>query len=199
MKALIGILFLFVLGSTAVSQTTKYDAYLRLTTQVGAISAAGKYDESTELARSLLKDSLSYRTDWNYGNAVHVGHLALGRAALASGDLQEAEKQLILSVDAKTLPYGMTMAPAVYGSATPRPIWKASPSMDSFGPDMLLAKELLLQGRKDAVIKYLDLCSAFWSENSRLVEWRASIMEGSVPNFGANLVYFFPGIKSVSK
>ena len=194
MKALIGIFLLFVLSLSAASQADDYDNFLKLTEQVGAVSAAGKFDESSTLARFLLRDATAYQTYWNYGNAVHVAHLALGRAALSNHDLVEAEKQLLLSVDAKTLCMRSFQKPG----ATPidRTKCDASPQMDSFGPDMLLAKELLAAGRKDAVLKYLELCAEFWKmDDGHLIEWQAEIKKGSIPDFGANLIYFFPEVK----
>jgi len=192
MKVLIAAFLLLISTGIAASQTNEYDSFLTLTKQVAATSAAGKSDESATLARSLLTAAKAFLTDWNYGNAVHVAHLALGRAAMASGDLQEAEKQLLVSVDPTNLPYGIEMAKGLDGTPNARPAWKASPSMDSFGPDMLLAKELLARGRKDAVLKYFELCRAFWSsDRGRLADWSGAVEQGLTPDFGPNLVYFF--------
>lgn len=37
-----------------------------------------------------------------------------------------------------------------------------SPQLKSFGPSMGLAKELVRDGEKEAVIEYLKLCAQFW-------------------------------------
>ena len=65
-----------------------------------------------------------------------------------------------------------------------------SPQMDSFGPNMTLAHELLLAGRTDAVLEYFALCSNFWDPKfSKLDEWSAHVRESRIPEFGANLLY----------
>jgi len=199
MKALFLTLILLIQVVPALCQTDAYAAYLELTKKVAEVSAAGKHDQSAALARALLKSNADYPTDWNYGNALHVGHLALGRSALAAGDIHEAEKQLLLSVDRKGLPYGMELIRRSDDTAIERPRWKASPVMDSFGPDMVLAKELLLRGDTEAVIKYFDLCAAFWMHTEKLAAWRVTVQQGGVPDFGPNLIYFFPDMKGGTK
>ncbi len=37
-----------------------------------------------------------------------------------------------------------------------------SPQMDSFGPNMTLAKDLLEKGERDAVLEYFMRCRKFW-------------------------------------
>jgi hypothetical protein len=65
-----------------------------------------------------------------------------------------------------------------------------SPQLNSFGPNMTLAKELLEVGEREIVLKYLQLCAAFWTKDSGLlVEWRDLIDNGRVPNFGVHLLY----------
>jgi hypothetical protein len=62
--------------------------------------------------------------------------------------------------------------------------------MNSFGPNVSLAKDLLEKGERDAVIQYLELCRKFWKlDNGRLDQWIKEIKAGKVPQFGANLVY----------
>ena len=62
--------------------------------------------------------------------------------------------------------------------------------MDSFGPNMSLAKGLLDKGERDVVLQYFDLCRKFWAlGQSKLDEWTADVKSGTTPNFGANLLY----------
>ena len=82
--------------------------------------------------------------DWNYGNAVHDAHNILGRVALRRGDVESAKKHLIQA--------GKTIG---------------SPQLNSFGPSMVLAKELLEKGESGTVLVYLDLCEAFLGNGSR--------------------------------
>ncbi len=65
-----------------------------------------------------------------------------------------------------------------------------SPQLNSFGPSMRLAKELLAVGEKDAVIEFLDRCRSFWkSGQDRLDSWTETLKGGGTPNFGSNLRY----------
>lgn len=36
-----------------------------------------------------------FRTNWNYGNAIHDGHMVLGRVALRRGDIEAAKRELL--------------------------------------------------------------------------------------------------------
>ena len=65
-----------------------------------------------------------------------------------------------------------------------------SPQMDSFGPNMSLAKDLIEKGERDVVVEYFGLCRTFWKmDRGRLDEWTQTVKAGKTPNFGANLVY----------
>ncbi len=54
---------------------------------------------------------------------------------------------------------------------------------------MTLAKELLEKGEKDVVLEFFDLCARFWKYQPRLSEWTATVKQGGIPDFGANLDY----------
>ena len=132
-----------------------------LTAQVGSPEKARLYSEE------LLKTATKYQRDWNFGNAVHKGNLALGLVALKSGNVGEAKRYLLEA------------------GRTP-----GSPQLNSFGPNMILAKELAEKGERDAVIQYLDLCRNFWQMDlGKLREWQAIVKDGLVPDFSANLLY----------
>ena len=102
-----------------------------------------------------------------YGDATHVGNLVLGRLALLGGDVAKAKEHLLA-------------AGRVPGS----------PTLMSFGPNMLLASELIEKGERDAAVEYLDLCAKFWvMQDGKIEGWKAVIREGGMPNFGASLGY----------
>lgn len=62
--------------------------------------------------------------------------------------------------------------------------------MDTFGPNMSLAKDLLEKGERDTVLQYFELCRRFWKmDHGQLDEWTRQVKAGKVPRFGANLVY----------
>ena len=128
---------------------------------------AGKTAEARKLATELERLAPKYRDDWNYGNAVQDANQVLGRIALAEGDVAEAKKRLLASADSK-----------------------GSPQMNSFGPNMQLAKDLLAKGERDVVLEYFDRCGKFWKMGAdRLAAWTESVTEGQMPEFGANLRY----------
>lgn len=99
------------------------------------------------------------------GHRVHHGHLILGRIALRAGDVAKAKEHLLAA--------GKT---------------SGSPALNSFGPNMTLAKELLEKKERQVVLEYFKLCASFW-KNDRLDTWAGEVKAGKVPDFGANLEY----------
>ena len=128
---------------------------------------AGILDKAQQYAQELLDTAVeaSHAATWNFGNAVHHGNLVLGHIALLRGDLKRAEEHLIKA------------------GKTP-----GSPQLNSFGPNMLLARELLRKKRPDAVIEYLRLCGVFW-DRTKTDAWIKMIEAGGIPGFGGNLRY----------
>ena len=128
---------------------------------------AGNVTEAEALANELALLAPKYPQDWNYGNAIQDANQVLGRIALARGDVMEAKKRLLASADSK-----------------------GSPQMNSFGPNMRLAKALLEKGESDVVLEYFQHCGKFWEMGQdRLAQWTATVKKGDVPEFGANLEY----------
>lgn len=65
-----------------------------------------------------------------------------------------------------------------------------SPQLNSFGPNMTLAKDLLERGERDAVLAYFEACRVFWKMGGNSLDaWRQDVEAGRIPNFGANLRY----------
>lgn len=129
--------------------------------EAGDLPKAGAY------AERLLDEARSYQDNWNYGNAVHKGNLVLGRIAVREGRVADALKFLRASGE------------------TP-----GSPQLNSFGPNMSLARDLLQAGETEAVLAYFELCRVFWKMGSdRLDAWTKDVRAGNVPAFGANLRY----------
>ncbi len=101
----------------------------------------------------------------------HHAHTILGRIALRKGDIKEARAQLLASVHVS-----------------------GTPVLKSFGPNMMLAKELLNNGESKTVLEYFTLCGEFWAypdqkPHEELVNWRKEVQTGKTPDFGANVVY----------
>ena len=99
------------------------------------------------------------------GHRVHHGNLILGRVALREGDVAKAREHLLAA-----------------GKTT------GSPALNSFGPNMALAKELLEKGERQGVLEYFKLCASFWKDD-QLDAWATEVRAGKIPDFGANLEY----------
>jgi hypothetical protein len=128
---------------------------------------AGNIDAARNYARELMALTPKYQRDWNYGNAIQDANLVLGRIALREGNIAAAKKYLI--------------------AAGKSP---GSPQMDSFGPNMTLANDLLEKGERDTVLEYFMLCRKFWKmDHGKLDQWIHEVMDGKAPDFGANLLY----------
>ena len=124
------------------------------------------YEISKASAHQLLELAPNYPNNWNYGNAIHDSHLVLGRLALKDGDVSAAKEHLLKSTENK-----------------------GSPTMNSFGPNMSLAKDLLLKGESEVVLEYFDRCRKFWkNDHGKLDSWTESIRSGKIPKFKANLL-----------
>jgi hypothetical protein len=99
--------------------------------------------------------------------AIHECNLILGRVSLRRGELRRAGEYLLAAAQ-------------VEGDGT----------LSSFGPNMMLARELLEKGQLDVVVEYFRLCSKFWSyDRGQLARWTEQVKAGEIPQFFANLVY----------
>jgi len=122
---------------------------------------AGEWEKSGNYARQLISEASERKKDWNYGNAIHHGNQILGRIALAADDLEKAKKHLLES------------------GKTP-----GSPQLNSFGPSMVLAKELLKKGEREVVLEYFQQCGNFWKRGGdRLKKWTVLVRGGEIPEF----------------
>jgi hypothetical protein len=125
---------------------------------------AGELDKAQASAERCLAQiaTLQFRDA-----AIHDCNLILGRVALRRGDLKRAGEYLLAAAQ-------------VEGKG----------SLSSFGPNMMLARELLEKGRRDVVLEYFQLCGKFWSyDRGQLARWTEQVKAGEIPQFGANLVY----------
>ena len=148
-------------------ETVEESKFYRLDSLAKSALAAGEIEKASLYAQQLLKAGEKHPKDWNYGNSIHHGNNVLGQIALKKGNVKEADEFLLKA------------------GQTP-----GSPQLNSFGPNMSLAKELLEAGEKDTVLQYFALCRKFWKSGSeRLDDWTKEAKAGVVPQFGANLVY----------
>src|SRR5207245_278418 len=109
----------------------------------------GKIEDAQKYAQELMTLLPKFQGNWNYGNAVQDANLVLGRIAVREGRIDDAKQYLL---EAGKSP--------------------GSPQMNSFGPNMSLAKDLLEKGEPQVVLEYFDLCRNFWKmHRGRLDEW----------------------------
>lgn len=143
--------------------------------QIDLAQAALEANE-IELAKQHATESLQKNTDDTndqYGNVIHNANQILGRCALRDDELADAKAYLLKA-----------------GAS------QGSPQLNSFGPQMALARELLEKGEKEAVLQYLDLVSKFWASDNEESElgkqiskehaaliagWKREIAEGKIP------------------
>jgi tetratricopeptide (TPR) repeat protein len=146
---------------------TDPERFYRLNEAAKTSFSVGNIEDAKRYAEELRRMLPNFKGDWNYGNAIHDSNLVLGRLALAEGRITDAKRHLI---EAGQSP--------------------GSPQMNSFGPNMSLAKDLLEKGERDVVLEYFKLCRRFWRlHRGRLDTWSKEVEDGGVPSFGANLVY----------
>lgn len=105
----------------------------------------GDYAKAEALAEEYLELAKSARGDWNYGNAIHTSHQILGLIRLKEGQIEQAKKHLLAA------------------GRTP-----GSPQLNSYGPSLVLARELLLQGEREVIVRYLDLVARFWASEKKV-------------------------------
>lgn len=133
----------------------------------------GNWAEAETLAQEGLELAEHYSQEWNYGNVIHNCHQVLGLLSLRERNLPEAKKHLLAA------------------GKTP-----GSPQLDSFGPRMILARELVLRGEYPVVLQYLDMIAKFWANEKKsrfaqltyqhqllLNRWKVEIAAGRIPTY----------------
>jgi tetratricopeptide (TPR) repeat protein len=94
--------------------------------------------------------------------ATQRANTILGRVAVRSGDMSAAKRYLLASS----------------GPEAGKDVLLA-------GPTMVLAKELLEQGEKEAVLQYLENCLRIWPRGQSALEiWINDVQNDKVPKFG---------------
>ena len=115
-----------------------------LSTQAGLAFNAGNIVLAAETAQEMLKIISSCDLE-DCGDAVHASNSMLGRIALKQGNTKLASEHLLAA-----------------GKAADSPV------LGSFGPNMVLAEQLLDAGQRDCVIAYLNDCKSFWNSRDKI-------------------------------
>lgn len=139
--------------------TPRLNRFYRMEELILEAYRSGEIANARSLIDEYLKLAAVYRCNWNYGNAVHNSNRMLGLISLDEGDTKSAANYLVEA-----------------GKSS------GSPQLDSFGPDLDLANQLLALGEEEAVIEYLEGIRVFWNENeTRIDEWIQQIENGETP------------------
>ena len=118
-----------------------------------------KVEDAKIYANILLNLSKDYSENWNYGNAIHDGNMVLGLVALKEENISDAKMYLLRSANTVT-----------------------SPTLKTFGPNLMLADALIEQKEFDTVIKYFIMIKEIWeNDDGRLDSWIAILEKGGHP------------------
>jgi len=139
--------------------TPRLNRFYSLEEEIAAAYSTNDYKRANELLAEYLALADIYKCNWNYGNAIHDANRILGLISLKGGNIEDASYYLLES-----------------GKST------GSPQLDSFGPELDLANELLKLGRHEDVKTYLNDISSFWEMNDGSIEtWINEINRGELP------------------
>jgi hypothetical protein len=120
----------------------------------------GLFSEAKEWAEEMSELIKVFPKNWNYGNVTYYQNWVFGMFAFDNGDLEKAK--LFLNMAASTV---------------------GSPQLNSFGPNMKLARNLLMSGESETFLKFLDEIEIFWRHGKPWLEvWRNRVAQGLIPN-----------------
>ncbi len=163
-------------GATTYSSPA-LERFYSLSKPMTAAYQSGDMSAADALAREYLQLAARFPCNWNYGNAIHNANAVLGLVALRDGRKAEAASHLLAA------------------GATP-----GSPQLDSFGPSLLLAREVAEAGDTAAAARYLRSIRRFWkatdmsvigltlpffADPDPIATWIDELERGRVPDFGA--------------
>ncbi len=128
---------------------------------------AGDIYKAQAYANELIEYASDKDNDFNKGAALHAGNVVLGLISLSNGKPSKALEYLKKASKSST-----------------------TPMLARFGPNLLLAHELLKKGYDKEVIVYLEDIKKIWLyDGGRLDTWIVYIERGWSPDFGLNLEF----------
>ncbi|MGI9024772.1 MAG: hypothetical protein ACR2GP_04210 [Burkholderiaceae bacterium] len=163
-------------GATTYS-TPELDHFYKLIHELRVAYEGPDRSKARAVAEDYLKSAKEFPCNWNYGNAIHNANTVLGLLALRDGKRGDAVKFLRAAGESA-----------------------GSPQLDSFGPSLLLARDLARAGEYDAVVGYLLSVKKFWkatddsllgmlfpflSDSDPVGTWIKQLQDNQVPAFSA--------------
>lgn len=145
----------------------KFSQFYRMSNLAKTAYGSGDMDKAARYANLALETATANPKSFIYGDAIHQGNIVLGRIALKQGNIALAKSYLLKAGN------------------TP-----GSPELNTFGPNMSLARDLVLTGDMETPLQYFELCRKFWKMGDKQLDaWEVAVKDGKTPEFGANLVY----------
>ncbi|WP_273447183.1 hypothetical protein [Neolewinella agarilytica] len=127
----------------------------------------GNIDDVNIISNAYLNLAAKNKSAKFYGDAVHQANIISGLVAFDQGDIDKSKEYLLDAI-----------------------VHKPSPSLKTFGPNMLLAKKLLEVGEKEVVLTFLNSMNKIWQFPFRFFfarNWIKKIKKNEIPDFKANL------------
>ncbi|MCW8932385.1 MAG: hypothetical protein OQL19_19385 [Gammaproteobacteria bacterium] len=139
--------------------STRLNRFYTLDEKLKTAYSASNFGTTKSLIKEYLELAKIYKCNWNYGNAIHDANRYLALMSLKNNDIDMAGTYLLRA-----------------GKSS------GSPQLDSFGPDLDLANQLLKLGKRNEVITYLNDVKLFWEMNDgRIDSWLEQINNGEQP------------------
>ncbi len=139
-----------------------------------AQATAYQLKDASATAHYLLATAPKGSTARVVSNAVYVGNEVLGRVAVKTNQWRKAATYLRRSGNVKGEPWSRDV-----------------------GPDMRLARSLIIHGCRTDVIRFLSHCKTFWKIQGAaetLTGWQHTVAMGSIPGFGSPLSFTPAGL-----
>jgi tetratricopeptide (TPR) repeat protein len=151
----------------------EYERIRRLQSLPSAAFEAGELDKAEAYARQLLDlEGASPEIRYFKSDAAHTAQSTLGRVALKRGNTDEAKRWLMLSAQSTNLTF-----------------------VSNIDSSIKLAKDMLEQGERQAVLDYLQLCKRL-GPGDQAEEWRREIQRtGKCQWKGSGWLEVFTGIQ----
>jgi hypothetical protein len=135
---------------------------------------SGDLEITEKYASAMLQATEKFKTDWNYGNAIHKGHTFLGLVSISKDRLVEGRFHLKASND-----------------------HEGSPQLDSFGPSTDLGRRYSSARRSGSVVAFLRACGRYWEMGrDRIERWIWEIEQTGHTNFQRFYSYSEPTDKA---
>lgn len=140
--------------------TPKLHRFYELDDLLEAAVKEGNTPSTRELAGEYLSLANDFPCNWNYGNAIHDANSALGMLAIIDGDIDSAKRYLL--------------------AAGKSP---GSPQLDTFGPSLELAQELLKRRELPTVASYFESVARFWKMDQGVIRtWLTQLSQKEIPD-----------------